>query len=62
MSLFLFAVRFSFCFESFFSPEVSLFAASLLFLPHGYFFALGLFLFAVKLMLLPRQLWTTVLR
>ena len=71
VSLFLFAVRFSFCFESFFPREVSLFAASpFLFAPRwGYFFCpesfsfcREVFLFAMRLMLLPRQLWATVLR
>ena len=69
VSLFLFAVRFSFWFESFsFCRKVFLFAASLFLfaapLPHRevFLFAVSLFLFPVRLMLLPWQLWATVLK
>ena len=65
VSLFLFAVRFSFCFKSFsFCREVFLFAASLFLFAAwwGYSFCCEVFLFAVRLMLLPWQLWATVLR
>ena len=50
MSLFLFAMRFSFCFESFsFCREIFLFAASrFLFSREVILFAMNLFLFAVR--------------
>ena len=55
--VFLFAMRF------FFSVchEVILFAVRFFFLPWGYSFCREVFLFAVRLILLPWQLWATVL-
>ena len=72
VSLFLFAVRFSFCFESFsFCREVFLLAASRFlfaarwgysFCRESFCFCREVFLFAARLMLLLWQFWATVLR